>query len=205
MKKRKGIIIILVVLVVDILVLFFCDKMEKKLQSQIKLSNSELEEYTSLAYDLEEIRTGKITKILVQGQKKKISFVFSGDRQVTVNYSGEYKINSKDATIEHIDSSMLVLDKLLNLNINKIYRIEFDTIEKIIAIQGSSTSKGIFVVDLSNDKNITKSFKATQNSIDHIYRWKIVIPMWIISSTIILYLYLLEQYLRRKKHQTKKQ
>lgn len=205
-KQKKGIFIICVVLILCVLSILFCDKMTKKLQEQVKISDSELEKYTALAYDLSEVQLGNILKVLIQGQKQKISFVFPGNgkQTVTINYSAErdYQINSSGVTTEQIDSSVMVLNKLLNLNIDKIYRIEFDNARKIVSIQGNSTSKGIFIVELSKDESSNRTLKPTKSTYDDFYFWEKGLPAWIIFVSIIVTLYVVGQSLKNK---TKKQ
>ncbi len=204
MTKRKGIFVVVVVVVVCILSLIFCDKRAEKLQKQVKISDSELEEYTALAYDLSEVNVGNISKILIQGKKQKISFVFpgSGKQTVTIDYSGvrDYHINSSKVTKEQIDSSVIVLNKLLNLNTDNFYRIEFDNAEKIISIQADSTSKGVFIVELSKDERSNRTLNPTKNTYDDIYIWEKGLPAWIIFATIITILYVLEQYLKKRNN-----
>ena len=193
MTKRKGIFVVVVVVVVCILSLIFCDKRAEKLQKQVKISDSELEEYTALAYDLSEVNVGNISKILIQGKKQKISFVFpgSGKQTVTIDYSGvrDYHINSSKVTKEQIDSSVIVLNKLLNLNTDNFYRIEFDNAEKII-----------FIVELSKDERSNRTLNPTKNTYDDIYIWEKGLPAWIIFATIITILYVLEQYLKKRNN-----
>jgi len=201
MKKRKVSLFLVAVVVVCILSLFFCDKMAKKLQREIRLSDSELKEYTALAYDLSEVNVGNISKILIQGQKQKVSFVFPGDckQQVTIDYSAEdYRINSNNVNYEQIDSAVIVLNRLINLQFDNIYRIEFDNARKLLSIQGDSASNVIFIVDFSDDKNIRKNLKPTKNANDNIYFWEKGIPMWIIFSFVIFILYQLEQSFTKK-------
>lgn len=204
MTKRKGIFVVVVVVVVCILSLIFCDKRAEKLQKQVKISDSELEEYTALAYDLSEVNVGNISKILIQGKKQKISFVFPGrgKQTVTIDYSGvrDYHINSSKVTKEQIDSSVIVLNKLLNLNTDNFYRIEFDNAEKIISIQADSTSKGVFIVELSKDERSNRTLNPTKNTYDDIYIWEKGLPAWIIFATIITILYVLEQYLKKRNN-----
>lgn len=201
MKKKKGISICAVLLILCVLSLLFCDKMKKELQDQVRISDSELEKYTALAYDLSEIHLGKISKVLIQGQKQKISFVFpgSGNQQVTVDYSAEdYRINSNAVSLEQIDSSVIVLNKLLNLNIDKIYRIEFDNARKIVSIQGNPTSKGIFIVDFSDDRNIVRNLEPSDELSRTIYIWKDFLPMIFICVTVLLIIYMLPQMFKKK-------
>lgn len=204
MTKRKGIFVVVVVVIVCILSLIFCDKRAEKLQKQVKISDSELEEYTALAYDLSEVNVGNISKILIQGKKQKISFVFPGNgkQTVTIDYSGvrDYHINSSKVTKEQIDSSVIVLNKLLNLNTDNFYRIEFDNAEKIISIQADSTSKGVFIVELSKDERSNRTLNPTKNTYDDIYIWEKGLPAWIIFATIITILYVLEQYLKKRNN-----
>lgn len=209
MKNWKGsFIICVVVILLCYLSFLFCNKIGDNLQRQIKISDSELEEYTSLAYDLSELTTGKISKILIQGQKKKISFVFPGsdNQQVTIDYSdgGEYKINSNAATFEYIESSIILFNKLINLQFDNIYRIEFDNIKKIISIQANSNSTAIFVLEYSNDKSINRSLKPSESASNKIYIWKKGLPHWLNFISIIVLVYVWVQYFK-KRNKTKKQ
>lgn len=204
MKKKKGLVV--VVVVVCLLSIFLCDKRAEHLKNQVRLSNSELEKYTALAYDLSEVHIGKISKVLIQGKKQRISFVFPGNgkQTVTIDYSAErdYRINSSGVTTEQIDSSIIVLNRLINLNFDNFYRIEFDNARKIMSIQGNSTSKGIFIVDFSDDKSIARSLEPTKSMSDDIYFWEKGFPAWIIFASIMVILYVAEQSLKNK---TKKQ
>lgn len=202
MEKKKGIILVVVVVVVCALSVVFCNKMADQIQEQVKISNSELEECTALAYDLSEVNVGNISKILIQGEKQRISFVFPGNgkQTVTIDYSVErdYQINSSDVTKEQIDSSVIVLNKLLNLNIDNFYRIEFNNAKEVISIKKDSTSKCIFIVELSKDGSSNRTLKPTKNTYDDIYFLEKRLPAWIIFSSIMVILYVAEQYLKNK-------
>lgn len=194
MKKRKGIIIILVVVVACVLLLFFCDKTEKQIKKEVLLSDSEVEEYTALAYDLSKVNFENVSKVLIRGQEQKISFVFpeNGKHQVTVNYSDDnYKISSNNVTYEQIESSVMISNRLISLKFDDSYRIECDNARKLISIysnKSNSTSRGIFIFDFSDEKDIQKSLHMTRDTANCIFYWENLFPILIIilSSFIVI-------------------
>lgn len=191
MKKKKGILILVAIvgIVVFILGIFFCNQKAERLQKDVHLSDSEIEQYTALACDLSEVNVGNIAKILIRGKKKKSSFVFGNNHTVTIDYSNtddDYYINSSNATIEQIDSAIIVFNKLSNLKFGSIYKIEYDTAKKIISIQ---TDTVVFIVDF-DDTDAKTYLMPTKDMKDTIDLWRKGNPICI-TVFFIIFLWIL--------------